>query len=261
MKLFSIIFLSLFSVAAWSQGKDTIHDKQQVVLNFHGEKKSLTNATKPLIVLDGVPYPGIPNPDDIKQISLLRGDQASALYGSQASLGVIFIVTKQSKGYYSRDNHNKTEDLYVDTNALYIIDGKVSATKLSGIDVQDILSVDILKYSAKDPSLNNGINSQVIITTKQGAVKAYQKKFSAFSKEYAEYLAVHNNDDSGFLYTIKRKPLLQIYIDYGTPQPEKTMEGIRELFDLGEQKISKVYFLESNIHTVNKIVLIELKEN
>ena len=78
---------------------------------------SLTGNNQPLFVVDGVPinnsefvsggdgYGGVNrgnaamdiNPNDIENISVLKGPNAAALYGSRASNGVILITTK--KGY------------------------------------------------------------------------------------------------------------------------------------------------------------------
>lgn len=37
------------------------------------------------------------NPDDVENISVLKGASATALYGSRASNGVIMITTKRAK--------------------------------------------------------------------------------------------------------------------------------------------------------------------
>ncbi|MEP7231405.1 MAG: SusC/RagA family TonB-linked outer membrane protein [Ginsengibacter sp.] len=79
---------------------------------------SITGRTQPLIVMDGVPihdgdfnngnYWGDQrlrgnglvdlNPDDIESITVLKGASAAALYGSEATNGVILITTKSAKG-------------------------------------------------------------------------------------------------------------------------------------------------------------------
>lgn len=75
----------------------------------------MTGNNQPLYVIDGVPldntnfgsagtYGGFDlgdgissvNPDDIESMSVLKGPAASALYGSRASHGVIFITTKKA---------------------------------------------------------------------------------------------------------------------------------------------------------------------
>jgi len=70
---------------------------------------SVSGNNQPLIVVDGVPMQqqfdkqfggGISeiNPDDIQEISVLKGPNAAALYGSRAANGVILITTKTGKG-------------------------------------------------------------------------------------------------------------------------------------------------------------------
>ena len=79
---------------------------------------SITGRTQPLIVMDGIPihdgtfdntnYWGDQrlrsngltdlNPDDIESITVLKGASAAALYGSEATNGVILITTKSAKG-------------------------------------------------------------------------------------------------------------------------------------------------------------------
>ena len=79
---------------------------------------SLSDNNQPLWIVDGVPfsdnntsdasfYGGVDrggsamdiNPDDIESISVLKGPNAAALYGSRAGNGVILVTTK--KGYAS----------------------------------------------------------------------------------------------------------------------------------------------------------------
>ena len=81
--------------------------------------KSISGNNQPLFVIDGVPIEGTDfnntdtqrgaggydygnlvqdlNPDDIDNISVLKGPNASALYGSRATNGVVMITTKKGK--------------------------------------------------------------------------------------------------------------------------------------------------------------------
>lgn len=78
--------------------------------------KSMTGGSQPLFVIDGIPMannvggqPGMwggtdqgdgmsqINPDDIESMTVLRGSNAAALYGSQGANGVILITTKKGK--------------------------------------------------------------------------------------------------------------------------------------------------------------------
>ena len=80
---------------------------------------SISGNNAPLFVIDGVPIEGTDynstdtqrgaggydygnliqdiNPDDIESLSVLKGPNASALYGSRAANGVIMITTKKGK--------------------------------------------------------------------------------------------------------------------------------------------------------------------
>ncbi len=94
---------------------------------------SITGRTQPLIVLDGVPirdgevnnnnYWGDQrirgnglldlNPEDIENLTILKGASAAALYGSDALNGVLLITTKSGKG---------KKGFSVELNANYSVD-------------------------------------------------------------------------------------------------------------------------------------------
>lgn len=81
--------------------------------------KSLTGSNQALFVVDGIPYANVNsntgtqkiggggydygntaadiNPDDIENITVLKGASASALYGSRGTNGVILVTTKKGK--------------------------------------------------------------------------------------------------------------------------------------------------------------------
>lgn len=60
--------------------------------------RSFTGNNQALLVLDGVPvnlaYLSTLNPNDIESMNVLKGGNAAALYGSEASNGVIIVTTK-----------------------------------------------------------------------------------------------------------------------------------------------------------------------
>lgn len=95
-------------------GSNSIGGSSRVVIR--GET-SLAGNNQPLFVVDGIPinnqvsavnqsgqtidYGNAAaeiNPDDIESISILKGPNAAALYGSRAANGVILITTKSGKG-------------------------------------------------------------------------------------------------------------------------------------------------------------------
>ena len=62
--------------------------------------RSIAGSSQPLYVIDGIPMGGISNlsPDDIQSISILKGANAAALYGSRANNGAIIVTTKSGAG-------------------------------------------------------------------------------------------------------------------------------------------------------------------
>ena len=87
-------------------------------ITIRGESSLDINKNQPLFIVDGVPInnnvvgssgsgnleadygngAAEVNPDDIESISILKGPNAAALYGSRAANGVIIITTKSGKG-------------------------------------------------------------------------------------------------------------------------------------------------------------------
>ena len=76
--------------------------------------RSINGNSQALYVVDGVPLAGDINnlsPDDIESISVLKGANAAALYGSRANNGVIIVTTKKGSGDLSINiNHTTTFD-------------------------------------------------------------------------------------------------------------------------------------------------------
>lgn len=61
---------------------------------------TVNGSNSPLVVVDGVPYPGAIsdiNPEDVQSMSVLKDAASAALYGNRAANGVILITTKKSK--------------------------------------------------------------------------------------------------------------------------------------------------------------------
>ncbi len=101
-----------------------------VNINIRGVN-SITGSSSPLIIVDGVPIRSTDNnnqgywdnqriqgnslldinPEDVENLSILKGAAASALYGSEAANGVVLVTTKSGKG--------TRKGLGVDFNASY----------------------------------------------------------------------------------------------------------------------------------------------
>lgn len=106
---------------------------------------SITGNNQPLFVVDGIPLDssvgdsdvsvwnsnsetgdidyGSPlssiNPDDIESIQVLKGANASALYGSRASNGVVLITTKKAKGNDAKIRVNINSNFSITSNREY----------------------------------------------------------------------------------------------------------------------------------------------
>ncbi|MGO4877852.1 SusC/RagA family TonB-linked outer membrane protein [Pedobacter psychrotolerans] len=62
--------------------------------------RSLSASNDPLVVLDGIPFPGSIgdiNPNDIKSIDILKDASATAIYGSRGANGVILLTTNRGQ--------------------------------------------------------------------------------------------------------------------------------------------------------------------
>lgn len=69
-----------------------------------------------LTVVDGIPNRGLNNlkPDEIEQISFLKGAQAVAIYGSQGAKGAIVVTTKRGKQQDMKISARANTGIYVD---------------------------------------------------------------------------------------------------------------------------------------------------
>jgi TonB-linked SusC/RagA family outer membrane protein len=72
--------------------------------------RSISGGNDPLVVLDGIPFPGSIsdiNPNDIKSVDILKDASATAIYGSRGANGVILVTTKTGKaGQKPRVSYN-----------------------------------------------------------------------------------------------------------------------------------------------------------
>lgn len=76
--------------------------------------RSLTGNNQPLLVVDGAIYYNdisTINPDDIADINVLKGSSASAVYGSDASNGVLIVTTKKGARGKTSVNYSSTVQL------------------------------------------------------------------------------------------------------------------------------------------------------
>ena len=140
---------------------------------------SISSASEPLFVVDGIPISnssfnnsetdvvtggvdvgnraGDLNPDDIENMTVLKGAAASALYGSRARNGVIVITTKRGKSGAKKMN--------VTINSSYRTDNVLRTPELQTDFAQGNLGV-------YNPQLGNGWGPKISSIT--GPVKDYK---------------------------------------------------------------------------------------
>ncbi|CAH8282130.1 Ca-activated chloride channel family protein [Mariniflexile fucanivorans] len=139
---------------------------------------TLSNNSEPLVVVDGhtVPYHMVEsiNPNEVKDITILKDSNATAIYGNRGSNGVIIISTK-----------NKAEVL---TEPLYIVDG-VPIKKEHNYIIENLPKQDIdtktsyNKAEAKDKFGKIAKDGCIVITTHQGNFRLNNQESYAVIEE------------------------------------------------------------------------------
>jgi len=150
---------------------DTISHKQIVKgVNQHG-------SNQPLYIVDGIMLPegkDIQNldPNSIKEINILKDENAVALYGEKAKNGVVQVKTKDSSANEDVSISSRSKVMikgFSDFKGLIIVDGKESDNiKLAEIPSANIESVNVLKDKSSTLIYNEkGKNGVIIVTTKK----------------------------------------------------------------------------------------------
>lgn len=130
--------------------------------------RSLSADNNPLIVLDGIPFPGSIgdiNPNDIKSVDVLKDASATAIYGSRGANGVILISTNRGQiGQKARVSYNAYTGTQTVFSRVPMMNGQEFAAlrkeaniyQTNGTDEDDAVSTDW-----QDLLLRNGsVNSQ-----------------------------------------------------------------------------------------------------
>jgi len=253
MKLLTVIFCLMVSVSASAQSNDTTRKDTSQGFRIIDAREPTRNPQQPLVIVDDKIYKRrlkSIDPNSIINIVILKDKDALYKYRPKGENGVIIITTKKYKNIDTVTDV-KSLDSVADKDAMYVVDGVLSKNKLNGIDPQNIISIIILKRAACDSCYGyRADHGAVLIVTKAGAIKSYQKKFSAFSKAYKSYFDDPQNNDSDFIYAINSR---QIDV--------KTNEGIKKLYDIPVKRIKKVSFLDGRKYpgVIKEVVAITTK--
>jgi len=168
--------------------------------------KSLSGDSQPLIVVDGVPIvnnrssqpdtwggsdggDGLSqiNPDDIESINILKGANASVLYGSQGANGVILITTKSGE------------------------EGETKVTINSGVTFESVIELPELQYNyggsggqnSWDASPGNYGSSFVEDFFQTGANYVNSVSVSGGGKKTKAYFSYYNTTSTGIMENFK----------------------------------------------------------
>lgn len=90
--------------------------------------RSFNQDSQPIYIVDGVPLDGNIsdiNPDDVESITVLKGANASALYGSRGQNGVIMVNTKKGK--------NTGRGFNIDVNTTYMFETPLLLTNYQNV--------------------------------------------------------------------------------------------------------------------------------
>ena len=116
-------------------------------------RATLSGSTSPLWVIDGVIVgedPGVLNPSDIENMTILKDAASTAIYGSQGANGVIIVTTKMGKSEKMRINASVKLGVSTMTN------GKMEV--MNGAELYDYYPLAELSQCILDSSNGSIIN-------------------------------------------------------------------------------------------------------
>ena len=139
------------------------------VIKIRGTGTLSNSATSnPLYVVDGVAMDDISylNPEEIKEISVLKDASSSAIYGSRAAFGVLLITTKSGEKtdriqvkYSNNFGWSQATVLPEIHNSVNSLEAMIEASKMLGKDQGEFFGMyytDILPYARKWYEQNSG---------------------------------------------------------------------------------------------------------
>ncbi len=143
-----------------------VKEKDEIRVIGYGNQKS---ADSIVFILDGTRIKNIKtvSPDDVMSVSVLKGESATALYGSDASDGAIIITTKRNLG--SESDKGEPEELVseVPENVLYIINGENSdKSRFEQIEAGDIVSIEVFKKESVKKVTDGSYDGVIVVKTK-----------------------------------------------------------------------------------------------
>lgn len=145
-------------------------------------RATLSGSTSPLWVIDGVIVgedPGVLNPSDIENMTILKDAASTAIYGSQGANGVIIVTTKMGKSEKMKINASIKMGVSTMTN------GKMEV--MNGAELYDYYASfpnqESIKFSRWNPELRNANFDWGELASQAGFTQDYNISLSGGSEK------------------------------------------------------------------------------
>lgn len=146
---------------------ETSGDQKKDLKPFEKNSVRISDRKEPLYVVDGKPVAHINelDPGDIESMTVLKGAEATALYGTVGGKnGVIQVRTKPGTQYKSSPNVSIREGKGLgNKKPLFILDGEKYDGDINDISPGDIFSISVLKDEITKEIYGNGAEDGVVI--------------------------------------------------------------------------------------------------
>lgn len=159
-------------------------------------RATLSGSTSPLWVIDGVIVgedPGVLNPSDIENMTILKDAASTAIYGSQGANGVIIVTTKMGKSEKMKINASVKLGVSTMTN------GKMEV--MNGADLYDYYASfpnqEDIKFSRWNPELRNANFDWGELASQAGFTQDYNISLSGGNEKMSSYFSLGYYSEEG----------------------------------------------------------------
>lgn len=159
-------------------------------------RATLSGSTSPLWVIDGVIVgedPGVLNPSDIENMTILKDAASTAIYGSQGANGVIIVTTEMGKSEKMKINASVKLGVSTMTN------GKMEV--MNGAELYDYYASfpnqEDIKFSRWNPELRNANFDWGELASQAGFTQDYNISLSGGNEKMSSYFSLGYYSEEG----------------------------------------------------------------
>ena len=159
-------------------------------------RATLSGSTSPLWVIDGVIVgedPGVLNPSDIENMTILKDAASTAIYGSQGANGVIIVTTKMGKSEKMKIKASVKLGVSTMTN------GKMEV--MNGAELYDYYASfpnqEDIKFSRWNPELRNANFDWGELSSQAGFTQDYNISLSGGNEKMSSYFSLGYYSEEG----------------------------------------------------------------